>query len=433
MSQIVLIEHGTGREVTDPREFDDVIYRYGNMRDATGLRRVLDLGLLDATRHADIPDYRFEAIERSLMWNGKDGVDQKLLEDWIAATVANRPVVAAKMLADAFNKSSTHETAGRAFRLLRAAGADLYQRIPGNDGYPKAGYGSRAKLAFRDCAPIINLWHTAVRSMVDDVVYGTTSPEEMMKMLGPVATFEGGGARKECNLFEYMAYGHHQGARFREALSMVDTDVPGVALALAGTATSLIVTHKLGRAGARHAPDIISKVAALITFGADMPRLEENLAELARRNKIDPDFGLYPLLAQVDRKLDESTGGVDTAGVYYHHFEQSVARMAGIGDFASERRSGIDINATNAQGETALHLAAHHGSYQMIENLLTGGADVNARTSNGELVDDYIQKYRKSLIPTLQPMILAARARQAISSTLERARTAAANHGGNAP
>jgi hypothetical protein len=424
MSQVVLIEHGTGRKVTDPREFDEVIFRYGSMRDATGLRRVLELGLLDPARHDNIPDIRFEAIKSSLMWIGNQGSDEQLVKDWMRATVANRPVVAAKMMAEAIGESKAMPSAARAFHYWLEAGADLYRRVPQNDSHPAAGYGSRATLAFRDCAPIVDLFQSAQLSTIEDYLYGGEMPGDSNRMLEKVATFQApGGARRECNLFEYMGHAHGSDARFRGALTLLDTDAPEVRLALADTVASFFVAHRLGRSGVKHRPDTISKVASLIAAGADLQRLRENLEALSREGRIDAGYGLYPLLAKVDHKLDipVSTGNSLDVGLHYAHVEQAVARLAGVDDFADEGRSDIDINAHDKDGQTALHLATRYGSLQLFETLVVGGADVNARTSKGELVDDCIKTGRKTLASELLPMVTAARARQAIAGVLHHA------------
>lgn len=46
----------------------------------------------------------------------------------------------------------------------------------------------------------------------------------------------------------------------------------------------------------------------------------------------------------------------------------------------------IDVNRRNAEGETALHLAAREGNVQLIQKLLARNADVNLITKNGESV-----------------------------------------------
>lgn len=427
MTTTVTLKHPkTGAEVSDPVQIDDVIWAYGSARDGAGLRAVLDAGLLDSTRHASIPDYRYEAIKRSLRWEGKDPVDLEILKDWLAATVANRPAVAAKMLSEALKSMTSTVSAAREYRMWLAAGADLYMRVPGNDGYPKAGYGSKAKLAFVDCAPIVNLFHGGLLSQIEDVLYDTAPAHSFDCMLEKVATFvTPSGVRHECNLFEYMGYAHADRARFQGALAALDTDKPEVRRALAETATSLIVAHRLGRPDAKHANDTVSKLSSLIVFGADLSHLAENLEELSRKKKIDREYGIYPLLASVDQKQCDAYNGTNTSGIHYFHIEQAIARMAGVGDFADEGRSGIDINACDSTGQTALHRAVRYGSVQVIEHLLSGGADVNARTKEDHLlVDDYIRALRKADAPTLLPMVSAARARQAITDTLNRARAA---------
>eukprot|EP00057_Strongylocentrotus_purpuratus_P012483 XP_011666957.1 PREDICTED: E3 ubiquitin-protein ligase mind-bomb-like [Strongylocentrotus purpuratus] len=44
---------------------------------------------------------------------------------------------------------------------------------------------------------------------------------------------------------------------------------------------------------------------------------------------------------------------------------------------------GLDVNARNVQGDTALHLAAHKGQSHSIEFLVSQGADINLRGNDG--------------------------------------------------
>ena len=44
---------------------------------------------------------------------------------------------------------------------------------------------------------------------------------------------------------------------------------------------------------------------------------------------------------------------------------------------------GADVNATDHIGETPLHLAANEGRQEIAEKLLAAGADVNAKGDNG--------------------------------------------------
>ena len=46
-------------------------------------------------------------------------------------------------------------------------------------------------------------------------------------------------------------------------------------------------------------------------------------------------------------------------------------------------KRGVDINARNAQGETALLIAAWTGREELVEVLLNKGADPNVKTRNG--------------------------------------------------
>ena len=45
---------------------------------------------------------------------------------------------------------------------------------------------------------------------------------------------------------------------------------------------------------------------------------------------------------------------------------------------------GADVNATNDEGDTALHLAAFHGFETVVRFLVTHGAQVNAQNARGE-------------------------------------------------
>ena len=60
------------------------------------------------------------------------------------------------------------------------------------------------------------------------------------------------------------------------------------------------------------------------------------------------------------------------------------ARTASAAEAIAELRDGASINARNGAGETALHLAVHHGNLALTRLLLARGGDVNANDSRRE-------------------------------------------------
>ena len=54
--------------------------------------------------------------------------------------------------------------------------------------------------------------------------------------------------------------------------------------------------------------------------------------------------------------------------------------------------SGVDPNATNNHGHTALHLAAAHGNDLMIEALVSNGADPLRKDSERQTASDIASK-----------------------------------------
>ncbi len=56
----------------------------------------------------------------------------------------------------------------------------------------------------------------------------------------------------------------------------------------------------------------------------------------------------------------------------------------------------VDINATNAQGWTPLHVAAAGGSVEVVKLLLVHGADVNAASNIGATPLDNAMTYSRS-------------------------------------
>ena len=66
--------------------------------------------------------------------------------------------------------------------------------------------------------------------------------------------------------------------------------------------------------------------------------------------------------------------------------DTSLIDAVNVGDVASAQgllARGVDANARNAEGTTALMLAAHAGNFPMVKLLLEGGADVNACDERG--------------------------------------------------
>ena len=54
-------------------------------------------------------------------------------------------------------------------------------------------------------------------------------------------------------------------------------------------------------------------------------------------------------------------------------------------------RSGVDVNAKNKDGASALHVAAIVGQYEVAELLIQKGADVNARNNDGTTAMDALK------------------------------------------
>lgn len=92
------------------------------------------------------------------------------------------------------------------------------------------------------------------------------------------------------------------------------------------------------------------------------------------------------------RTLIEAGAYVDAASTRYGTTVLMMAAMNGYNEVVLELlSSGALVNATNKSGYTALHLAAKNGHAEVVRLLLQGGADKTMRDSSGKTAVDYAQ------------------------------------------
>ena len=91
---------------------------------------------------------------------------------------------------------------------------------------------------------------------------------------------------------------------------------------------------------------------------------------------IDQNYiDVLDLLLERKATIDLATGGrIALVSAVEQNREEMVARLM---------RAGAQVNRRNADGETALHVAANLGYQRMVERLLAAGADINAAAPDG--------------------------------------------------
>jgi len=83
---------------------------------------------------------------------------------------------------------------------------------------------------------------------------------------------------------------------------------------------------------------------------------------------------------------------------------RSLRSAAGEGDLAKIKQlveAGADVNAADMLGQTALHLAAQGGHYDVVEFLIENSADVNPRDDYGATPLDYAKSKNQTDVMTL--------------------------------
>ena len=88
--------------------------------------------------------------------------------------------------------------------------------------------------------------------------------------------------------------------------------------------------------------------------------------------------------ADVNAKTDSGMTPLHSASIS-SWASTSVHDMKGVVGTLSARRA--NVNARDTDGDTPLHFAASHGSDDIAELLLAGGANVNARSKSGTPLD----------------------------------------------
>ena len=102
-------------------------------------------------------------------------------------------------------------------------------------------------------------------------------------------------------------------------------------------------------------------------------------------------FGLGSRLDPVDLKITWPDGflqlvdGVEVDQMLTVGHSGSILNAARVGDLAGVQAlldAGVDMNAKDGNGWTALHYAADYGYEEIAELLIAKGADVNAKNPN---------------------------------------------------